>query len=215
MQEKINRLEKEINENEEKYQEILNKAIPVKQKIAEEIILLLQSKYKTDTEYMVKTKTSITNSLGLEKLKLLKFEMNLLIDGVVNEKEKILVSPLWSVNTTFIDSLFSRNGNNYGIKNNEERNISSNISEVIRNQYSKLGKILLKYGYIKLENDTSWSKVGNEIQCNYSISGTSNLNDPIKEYQQIFDEAFDLKEKILRLEKELEETKALYLWEQA
>lgn len=215
MLQKINELEIIIKEKETEYETLLEQVLPIKRKIVDEIVTYLQAKIKSTLEYEIKTKTSITNSLGLEKLKPLKIEMAEIIGSISNHKEDMLNDSTWSISDDYITSLFSRKGDNFGIKYNESKSIADNIYKTLKVRYSVLGELLYKYGYIKLENEGSWNKVDGKISYRYGFSDTQKINSLIREYQEIFNSAFELKEKNFNLKKELEQTKALYLWEQA
>ncbi len=217
MENKIKELENKINIEKEKCNEYISKSEPIKIKCIDLIIYFIKHKIKEKVEYLVKTNVDNTNSLGLQKLSELKKEMNLLIDNVDKLKDLICDDyNIWKVSEEFIGTITFGEGNNLGKLYNNEVDIKNRIAEFIRKELSKIGEVLYKFNYIK-EDDFGheWKKSKGAIEYRYGIGLNAELEDDIKAYTEIFTEYFKANETIFKLENELKETKAMFLWEQA
>lgn len=216
MKEKIYQITNQIKECENQYSDLLIKSETIKANCIKEMNSFLKTKYKEQIEYSVKTKTEITNNLGLEKLKELKIKMNKLIENVDIQKSIIEDNDeIWKVSNSYLNSI-NFAGDIFGIQYNAKQSIENDIKNLIRHEYSNIGKLLLEYGYVEIKNQSGmWEKKNNEIVYKYGIVLSETLMQIIKEYQENFEKAFDIKQNIYKLNKELEETKALDLWEQA
>lgn len=217
MENKIKELENKIVIEKGKYEEYISKSEPVKNKCIELIINYIQREIKKETEYLVKKDVDNTNNLGLSKLSELKKEMNSLIYNVNKLKDLIYNDyNIWKISEEFMNTIDFTTGDNFGKRYNNEKDINSRIVEIVRKEFSKIGEVLYKFNYIKEDNfKHGWKKIMETIEYEYAISLDGELNDVVKLYTEMFSDYFKANESIFKLEKELKETRAMFLWEQA
>jgi hypothetical protein len=216
MKEKIQNLEKQIEREITQCEKYLEKGKELQNEYTPLIIQEIKNDIKKEIENFVKTDIDNTNNLGLEELSKIKKEMNILIDSIDNLLSSLLENKdIWKVSKEFIDNIDSEKGNIYNIKSDSIRTILSSVENVIKNEFIKVGDILIKYKYLKDKTVRPWEKRGNTFIYDSIVCMNDDLRNKMKEYTNLFTVFLASKENIVKLEKELKQTKALYLWEQA
>ncbi|HID0768105.1 TPA: hypothetical protein ACXDAZ_002635 [Clostridium botulinum] len=215
---KIKELEQKIKTCESEYDNFIEIAQPVKEECVNAIIDEMKSFCKKTIENKVKSEVKITNELGIENLRKLKNSMNKILKQMESEKENLINNKeIWLINENWFSNLDFTKGDRFGMKYNNQRNISNNISKTMRKLTGHIGNLLNEYNYISVEKG-NWKLENENIVYEFSwIDEKSNikLKEKQKEYEDLFEKTFKKYEQIYELKKELEETKALYLWEQA
>ncbi|WP_238918029.1 hypothetical protein [Clostridium sp. YIM B02555] len=210
MEEKIKKLEQDIITENEKCQEYLNQGNDLKVKCIPMIIDYCKTKIVKEIENFVKNDIINTNNLGLEKLSEMKKEMNELIKNVENTEDINNSKGTWLISIDFIKNIdFSRD--TFDIRFNKSKEIQQNVSKYVKKQLLRIGDLLIKYGYID-ENKKSEYSI---FHSNFGVSLNDDLYNDMGKYSKIFEEYIKSNEKLFKLEKELGQTKALSLWEQA
>lgn len=217
MENKIKELENKIVIEKGKCEEYISKSEPIKNKCIDLIIYFIKHKIKDEVEHFVKTDVDNTNTLGLSKLSELKKEMNLLIKNANDLKDSIYSNySMWKISEEFMNTIDFETGDIFGKRFNNEKDISNNTEEFIKGEFSKVGELLYDFNYISDDNfKGGWKKNRNSIAYEYGISLSNELHENVKLYTEMFGEYFKTNENVFKLEKELKETKAMFLWEQA
>lgn len=219
MENKIKELENKIAIEKEKCEGYIEKGEEIKVKCVNLIVNCIKYKIRDGIETFVKKEVDNTNNLGLEKLSELKKEMNILIENTNNLRESISKENIniWKVSKDFISTIDFGIGDNFGKQYNNKKEISSNTTNLVKKEFSKIGKLLYEFNYLNSENKSKhgWELNGSTPKYSYGISLYNELDDTLKLYGEIFDDYFDSNERLIKYEKELKETKALLLWEQA
>ncbi|WP_133014963.1 hypothetical protein [Clostridium cuniculi] len=217
MENKIKELENKIALEKEKCVKYIKKAEEIKVRCTDLIIEEIKNKIKNGIENYVKTDVENTNKLGLEKLSILKRQMNECIANVDNLKNSILERniDIWKVSQEFIETVDFKDGDNFGKAYNNKREINSNIESLVRDEYSKIGELLYSFNYIDKSLSSDWELKNGSYVYKYGIIMFGEVSSSIKEYEDIFEKYFKANERIEKYDKELKETNALLLWSKA
>ncbi|NFF75889.1 hypothetical protein [Clostridium sporogenes] len=215
---KIKELEQKIKTCENEYDNFIKIAQPIKEECINAIIDEMKNFCKKTIENKVKSEVKITNELGIENLRKLKNSMNEILKQMDSEKEDLINNKeIWLINENWFSNLDLTKGDRFGMKYNNQRNISYNISKTMRKLTGNIGNLLNKYNYISVGKG-NWKLENENIVYGFSwVDEKPNikLKEKQKEYENLFEKTFKKYEEIYELKKELEETKALFLWEQA
>ncbi|EKS4345143.1 hypothetical protein QB607_003147 [Clostridium botulinum] len=215
---KIKELEQKIRICESEYDNFIKIAQPIKEEYINAIIDEMKNFCKKTIENKVKSEVKITNELGIENLRKLKNSMNEILKQMDSEKENLINNKeIWLINKDWFGNLDFTKGDRFGMKYNNQRKISNNISKTMKKLTGNIGNLLNKYNYISIEKG-NWKLENENIVYGFSwVDEKPNikLKEKQKEYENLFEKTFKKYEQIYELKKELEETKALYLWEQA
>ncbi|MBY6838725.1 hypothetical protein [Clostridium botulinum] len=206
MKEKIEELELKISQETEKCKEILIKGESFKSECIPLILQEIKEQILKEIERFVETDVKNTNKLGLKNLSGMKKEMNELIKDVDN----LEVNGMWLISLDFIKGV-DFNKDTFNITYDKSNEIQQNVRNFVKNQLLRIADILIKYGYVD-ENNKNEHHIFNS---HFGISLSDNLYNKIKVYSESFKEYVRSNERLFKLQKELEQTNALYLWEQA
>jgi len=211
MEEKIKELELKIAKEIENCDRNLKEGEELKKECVSLIIEEIKDKTVKEIESFVKTDIENTNNLGVPKLSEMKKEMNDLINSIDNSTDVINSNnDIWILSIEFIKDIdFSKD--TFNIRYNSKNNIIQNTKKFIKTELMKIGDILIKYNYL----DNEKKKHSNIFNSSYGTSLSDNLNDTIKKYSDVFEGYVKSNEFLYRYQRDLEQTKALYLWEQA
>jgi hypothetical protein len=213
MEEKIKQLESEIEKEMEKCDKYSNQEKSLKIECTSFIIEELKEKIVKEIESFVKSDITNTNNLGLSKLSEMKKEMRDIIEDVDNSKDLLINNEkVWIITNEFTNNIDFAKGNIVNLIYNKKSEIMNNITEYMKQELIKIGNILENYNYISSKDKVNPRKYRYDY---FAISSKSVLHDKIEQYNNIFGKYFESKEKLARLELDLDQTKALYLWEQA
>lgn len=219
MENKIRELEVKIALEKEKCEKYINEAEKVKDDCINLIINDIKNRIKRGIEEYVKKDVDNTNELGLEKLSILKKKMNEHILNVDNLKEVISNKniEIWKVSQDFIETIDFNTGDNFGKQYNNKKEIFSNVEDIIKNEYSKIGNLLHEFNYLNQKENSGreWEIKRGDYVYKYGISLSDKLRDSLKEYEKIFSEYFKSNENIVKYVQEFKETNALLLWSKA
>ncbi|NCI19756.1 hypothetical protein EJM73_08970 [Clostridium botulinum] len=215
---KIKELEQKIKICESEYDNFIKIAQPIKEECTNSIIDEMKNFCKKTIENKVKSEVKITNKLGIDNLRKLKNSMNKILKQMDSEKENLINNKeIWLINKNWFGNLDFTKGDRFGMKYNNQKNISHNISETMRKLTGDIGNLLNEYNYINVGKG-NWKLENGNIVYGFSwVDEKPNikLKEKQKEYENLFEKTFKKYEEIYELKKELEETKAFYLWEQA
>lgn len=213
MEEKIKRLELEIEQEAKKCEEYFKEEQELKSDCTLFIINDIKNRMIKEIESFVKTNVDNTNELGLSILSEMKKDMNSLIESIDLLKEDLLNNKsIWILTDDFINNIDFIKDNTLNMIYMKKSEFFGAIIGYIKVQLMKIGDILVKYKYIdsKRKEDTRI------YSYNYlTIPENSDLKNKIEQYNNIFSKCLSSKEKLAKLEKELKQTRALFLWEQA
>lgn len=218
LENKINELTQKIESCENEYDNFLKNAKVLKEQIIEAIINELKIFCKMQIGNKVKTEVEVTNSLGIENLKKLKKSMNEIIENMDSKKTELSNNnKIWIINTEDLSNLINNKDRGYRIKPDGKQSIRDNISESMVRLTADIGSLLYEYKYIDFNNNKQWVRVNGKIVYSYYMGGNYEpiLDEKKREYQDLFEKSYDKFKEIYDLKRKLEETKALYLWEQA
>jgi len=207
----LNEFNNKIAENELKVNDLKIKLEELNNIIVNEMRNYIECKYQKDIESNVRENTKNTKRLGIENLRLLKQDVNELIETIPLLIQKYIDSStnFWEYNNYIISD------NEFNQKYNLKYQIKGNIRKVTDNLYAHLGFILIKYGYS--EYGRYWVKqYDSDIpKCNYGHVVSGQLDKISDEYIVIFEKFHDSLVELNKLKKDKEEYEAIDLWERA
>lgn len=216
MEEKIKKLELEIKEKIEECNNYFQLGEEIKKECVPMIIQYTKESIVKEIEAFVKKDVKNTNNLGLEKLSNMKIEMNELVNKIDDLKGKLSQdNAIWKISKEFINNINFKEGDNFGKSYNNKKDILLNVGKFIKNELVKVADILIKYNYFQNEIIFPWKQSGNTYIYDNGVFMGDTARVKMEEYVELFEKYFTCNEKLIKLKEELEQTKALYLWEQA
>lgn len=211
MEEKIKKLEQQIERETKRFNDYLEKGKELKNEYVSLIMQEIKNNIIKEIETFVKTDIDNTYDLGLEELSKMKKEMKDLLEFVDSIKDDIINnSGVWKISKEFINNM-TKNSNYY----DDEKAIKSNIEKLIKKEFVKTGDILIKYSYLKDKGVRPWEKKGDTFVYDCNVWLSEDLTIKVKNYTNIFSEYLKCNKELIRLNQDLKEAKALSLWEQA
>lgn len=213
MAKSIEEYTKEIEEIKNKNESMLDSMERQSEILLEKSIDFLKERIKHEIEYCVKSNTTHTKELAeQDKLKDVKIEMNKLLEEV----------PQYTDDAMGGDSVFIHRTLKID-KNKSAYEYKDVVRKKYRNAYGIVvgwaGKILYKYGYIKVGNDyngySQWQYIsgsGGRIKYGYGFD-MREIEDDWEKYVDTLMKYYEGLLKYQLLQKSKEEAEAMNLWE--
>ncbi|MDR3627134.1 MAG: hypothetical protein P4L45_09885 [Ignavibacteriaceae bacterium] len=218
----IRELKEEIAKENENIDKTKIALIPISIEIKSECCTLFKDLIIKKIEDRIKSKPEITKSIGIEKLKELKCEMNQLLetsDSIVNDviDKNVLCHETYVILKTDYLNM------HYDLKNKMNKKLENELQKLTVN----IGKILYKYGYIKDYSYTSedydeWHSALRNRNYGNGINDFTIYVQLSKSLEQIFDkyingicEIHNSLCKIRNYSEDIEKLEAEDLWNQA
>jgi hypothetical protein len=201
-----NKFDNEIKELEAIIVNLQIKMTSIRDDMIKQLISYLQNKYRSMIEYEIKQNISVTKQHGIEKLGLLKNDLNELVtltpDIVRNNFLKIWVYPPEKLDKIYQNDLYL----------NTNALIKDEIYKLIKMLLGYVGKLIIKYDYDK----SNWEITNNNLpKYKYGGSYPEDIEKIINEYIKVFNDYSTNYLKSKNVKKQKEETEVMNLWEQA